>query len=604
VSAYDAVISLNPAFLGDKTVLGAVIANLDAQHRDVIGLEWSEDELSLLDLSERLLGTFIVAPPRNPASNHSCVRLLWALRSLSTLHVFHTRHTLEVLSPSVYAEIERIVQPVSLWRTLETLADQQVWPRMHIPDEARQRMTSLLRSIGLDHNRYFTLHTRSLDRDPERNLDREKYWSVCQLYFRDYGVPTVWIGDLEASRDATIERTLPAGILDLSNRLPSLFDVAALIERASAHIGGDTGLTHLAAAVGARSITVERESEGPNRGFGPFQEPSCIWKLSRQRSTPSQIHAAMSEAVGASQRREEQPAKLAAEGVGSKSNSGLQSRAVRGAAPPFHGAGQCLLYSSVSCGRTSKDVIDLYEGLFQDAGINAAYTPFRTNNLPAALDLFVRMDIAGFTVSQPFKRTILQQVSACDDATAQIGAANTIVCSDGELLACNTDWVGALRALEAAADHSGLERYRGNEALVLGYGGVARALLFALSALGMNVSVMCRNSARVDTSKLGATVSHWMDWGLVPTDDYSVVVNATSLGGTGEGREVFERLPLCDESLCLDVMFGTREPSFTSIARSRGARIATGWQMLQFQAAEQVRLFGRALHNPERRAFA
>src|SRR5712691_12731307 len=119
--------------------------------------------------------------------------------------------------------------------------------------------------------------------------------------------------------------------------------------------------------------------------------------------------------------------------------------------------------------------------------VDAVYLPFLVHQLRDFLEAVPEFGIRGFSVTLPHKQTILKHLKDCESLAADIGAVNTVVVrSDGSLHGRNTDYVGALRALEKKL------RIKGSRALIFGAGGSAQAAAFALKRAGAVVAICAR----------------------------------------------------------------------------------------------------------------
>lgn len=95
---------------------------------------------------------------------------------------------------------------------------------------------------------------------------------------------------------------------------------------------------------------------------------------------------------------------------------------------------------------------------------------------------------AGLNVTIPHKEAILDVIDACDEHVQAIGATNTVVWEAGKLIAHNTDWLGFLETI----DH---DAWRGRKILLIGAGGAAKAIYYALQQLTATISIANRTSA-------------------------------------------------------------------------------------------------------------
>jgi shikimate dehydrogenase len=599
-AGFDFLCSLNPGFLGDKIALGAIIAASASTGLKPLGVEWAIDELSFLDFTPPVEGTFLLARPKESPSKlrrSSLLQLIKILTPNRGVLAYQTKHTREVFSPTIYRELTRHLELRQLWLALTHLAATGIWPVLVPPAPSCLIAKSLIASLGLRQGRYFTLHTRMLKRNPERNLERQKYFKICHDFYLRQGIPTIWLGDKSSStsyKRLKSARHMPDGVIDLDGRLESVFDVAALIQTSAGHIGGDTGLTHLAAAVGAFVITVERHSNEPNAGCGPFQPAELIRKLSQESSTLANIEVAMTDALAVTASHREarrSTTQLAEVSCRNQSPPAMRTKSSSMRSRNSHASS---IFSSVSSGKTSERVIELYEKLFEELGLDASYIPFRTGALSVAIELFLSLNIPGFTVSHPFKSEILRYVDDTHKVVAAIGAANTVACENGRWVAYNTDWIGALKALDSIAGPDGLASHKGQKALILGSGGAARALTYALSHTGLTIHLMSRNKRAAREIARTMPICDIHDWNLPPSNEFAAVVNATSIQSEDEvGASNWRNLRFFPHTLCLDVVFGRQNSYFSKLAAANGAKLATGDKMLEMQAREQATIFCR-----------
>ena len=204
----------------------------------------------------------------------------------------------------------------------------------------------------------------------------------------------------------------------------------------------------------------------------------------------------------------------------------------------------------------------------------------------------------GANVTIPHKEAALALATSATDAANEIGAANTLSFSEGGIHAANTDAPGLVAALPRAAS--------GTSALVLGAGGSARAVAWALVREGAEVQVWNRTAERVDElvrdlangfaggdpddlPKL-APVSHDQAW----AGAHGLIVNCTAVGMDDE--DPFEQLPIDPERLhedvvLVDLVYGGGETRLVGEARARGATAVDGLEVLVRQGAESLRIW-------------
>jgi len=210
----------------------------------------------------------------------------------------------------------------------------------------------------------------------------------------------------------------------------------------------------------------------------------------------------------------------------------------------------------------------------------------------------------GANVTLPHKQAVMALTKPDERATA-VGAANTLWYSDSTLRSTNTDVEGFLDNLDIAAP--GWDRGLEN-AVVLGAGGGARAVVFALIQRGASrVTVINRTAARANElkKKFGARVqlAEWKETsGLL--GGAGLLINTTTLGMVGQPP--LELNLRCPPSLVVaDLVYDPLETDLLKRARERGLRIADGLGMLLHQAVRGFELwFGvRPEVTPELRAL-
>ncbi len=177
----------------------------------------------------------------------------------------------------------------------------------------------------------------------------------------------------------------------------------------------------------------------------------------------------------------------------------------------------------------------------------------------------------GANVTIPHKEAALALADAATDGARAIGAANTLTFSaEGAIHADNTDAPGLLAVLGATPA----------SALVLGAGGSARAVVWALTQAGTDVAVWNRTPERART--LGARV-------VAEPVAAEVLVNCTSVG-LGDPAAAFTDLPLTPDALAdyatvVDLVYGDAPTALVAEASRRGLRTVDGLDVLVAQGA-------------------
>jgi shikimate dehydrogenase len=179
---------------------------------------------------------------------------------------------------------------------------------------------------------------------------------------------------------------------------------------------------------------------------------------------------------------------------------------------------------------------------------------------------------AGANVTVPHKSAALSLADELSETAREIGAANTLVFADGEIRAENTDAEGFLRSLPGSPD--------GKRALVLGAGGAARAVVWALLREGAAVEVWNRTELRSRhlCEELGGQAVAAPEQGA-----YALIVNTTAVGLGGE--DPFAELPLdaagfAASQTVVDMVYGGEPTALLRAADAAGATTVDGIEIL------------------------
>ncbi|MDE6207920.1 MAG: shikimate dehydrogenase [Muribaculaceae bacterium] len=221
--------------------------------------------------------------------------------------------------------------------------------------------------------------------------------------------------------------------------------------------------------------------------------------------------------------------------------------------------------------------------LFAADGSGRSYDNFDLPALtPEALYALVLLNPAlkGLNVTAPYKEEIISYLDTVDGAAAEVEAVNTVKIdrdSTGRVTALhgfNTDVVGFSRSIEPLV--KGLPA--GSGALVLGTGGAAKAVVYALRSLGLVPRTVSRTAGKGDLTYADLTPE------LVAANP--VVVNATPCG-TWPNTETCPPFPyeyLSEQHIAHDLVYNPEETEFMRRAAACGATVKNGLDMLLEQA--------------------
>ena len=237
----------------------------------------------------------------------------------------------------------------------------------------------------------------------------------------------------------------------------------------------------------------------------------------------------------------------------------------------------------------------IHNAAFQKLALNFVYLAWKVDRIGDAISgLRALGNFRGASVTIPHKVAVIPFLDEVDTTARHIGAVNTIVAEGGKLLGMNTDATGALRALR-----EGNAPLKGASVVMVGSGGAARAIAFALAAeaevsrlhlLGIEVDER-RNLATDLRDKTGVSVGEAdLDEGRLKDvlPEARVLIHCTPVGMAPKiGRSCVPPKFLHRELTVMDVVYNPRETQLLSDAKSAGCRTISGLEMFLYQAVAQ-----------------
>jgi 3-dehydroquinate dehydratase/shikimate dehydrogenase len=233
---------------------------------------------------------------------------------------------------------------------------------------------------------------------------------------------------------------------------------------------------------------------------------------------------------------------------------------------------------------------------FQSLGINAVYVPFRVPraHLEEFLKQFTKLPVDGYSVTIPHKEAAADLADRKDSTVLLTHAANTLVRGEEGLIAYNTDYQAArdslLANLPPNPDGEPVA-LSSRTALILGAGGVARAVAYALQREGCLVSITNRTVERAQrlAEEVGCRA---VDWHARHNVVCEILVNCTSVGM----HPHMDESPIHNSFLkpglvVMDAIYTPETTLLVKEARARGCLVITGVDMFVRQAALQFQLF-------------
>ncbi len=236
--------------------------------------------------------------------------------------------------------------------------------------------------------------------------------------------------------------------------------------------------------------------------------------------------------------------------------------------------------------KTSK-MYAMYNAAFEALELNYVYIPFVVNDVEKAIAGIRHLGIRAAGVTIPYKMSVMPYLDELDSDASRIGAVNTILNTNGTLLGANTDGKGAVKALQEVTTIAG------KNVLLLGAGGAARAIAFALADAGGSVVIVNRtNAAAVALAKAVNCKHQSIEKLEQAVQDAQIVINATSVGmGQTANASLVSKEILAPELIVMDIISHPKDTRLLREAKEQGCQIVYGDRMLFWQGVLKFQLY-------------
>ena len=250
---------------------------------------------------------------------------------------------------------------------------------------------------------------------------------------------------------------------------------------------------------------------------------------------------------------------------------------------------------------------NIHTAALKVCGLEGDYSlfPVAPDDKQGLKDLLDRVrsgEIRGLNVTIPHKQSVIPFMDELMPTGKIIGAVNIIYIQDDKLIGDNTDAPGFLSDLNKFLGERKDEIGKHKSALVLGAGGSARAVVYALINDGWNVTLAARRPEQAEGLARSFTnyelqVTNFID--LQPST-FDLIVNTTPIGMTPniDQSPLLENIKLSPHTKIYDLVYNPLETKFVRDARSQGLQATTGLGMLIEQAALAFEIWTK--HNPPR----
>ncbi|MBX2876890.1 MAG: shikimate dehydrogenase [Saprospiraceae bacterium] len=214
---------------------------------------------------------------------------------------------------------------------------------------------------------------------------------------------------------------------------------------------------------------------------------------------------------------------------------------------------------------------------FEKEGIqDSYYEAFPIDSIEKLPELIEQNpNLVGLNVTIPYKEQILPYMKELGVGAKAIGAVNTVLIREEGWFGYNSDIYGFSTSLTRAMDKQGLDI---GHALILGTGGAAKAVKYALEQAGIKAVYVSRRS--------GTDILTYDELNQNTLEQYRLIVNTTPLG-MSPNVDSFPNIPyhyIGENHLCFDLVYNPKATLFLQKAQRQGAYILNGLEMLHLQA--------------------
>lgn len=240
----------------------------------------------------------------------------------------------------------------------------------------------------------------------------------------------------------------------------------------------------------------------------------------------------------------------------------------------------------------------MHNAAFKELNLDFVYVALtvRKDELKNAIAGARSLQVHGLNVTMPHKTAIMKHLDEIDPTAKSIGAINTVLNAEGKLVGYITDGVGAIKALKE--NSISLE---GKKLLLLGAGGAAKAIAFHAAQEVEELKILNRTAQKANdlaealhkkfdkkvsgNSLLSETIKKELE-------DTDILVNATSVGMHSNVNQSLVDSTWLRPDLCvMDIIYNPLETKLAKDAKSVGAKVISGIEMLVYQGAASFEIW-------------
>ncbi len=240
----------------------------------------------------------------------------------------------------------------------------------------------------------------------------------------------------------------------------------------------------------------------------------------------------------------------------------------------------------------------MHNAAFEALGLDYVFLAFKVKpaGVADAVNGMRALNIRGLNVTMPHKHTVMKNLDRIDLSAQLINSVNTILNKENLLFGFNTDGVGAVKALK----ENGVE-LKGRKVLLLGAGGAARAIAYAMAKEADELAVLNRTvkQAQALARLLEKSANKKIASGSLSSSDIQknlqdsdILINATSIGMKPRPEETPVPPKLLRGNLSvMDIVYNPLETKLAKDAKVAGAKVISGVEMLIYQGAASFEIW-------------
>jgi len=230
----------------------------------------------------------------------------------------------------------------------------------------------------------------------------------------------------------------------------------------------------------------------------------------------------------------------------------------------------------------------MHSAWFEEMNLDAAYIPIHvtSDKLESAVASLKTLGASGWNITIPHKQTIIPFLDELDSLAEKMGAVNTVVTlPDGRLKGYNTDGAGFVHSLEDVIGKDKKEL----EVLLIGAGGAARGIAFALQQYGYHkLTITNRTVEKAEdiVRELGEGQAVSINEAEQSLEKFGILIQSTSVGLADSNYNLPLSLEKLQEgAIAADIVYNPLMTPFLLEAEKKNAQIVNGLGMFVHQGA-------------------